>query len=239
VIQNVPTGKDFRDSGSSFLNLAWDNAISLALNFEDWSVHFHEGADGPEFWKRARRPLATALAMTQQGVEFLLKGRIADVSPFLLLHSGPSNWPKGSQRKSASFAEFRTMDAQDLIRAHDTVASTRLPSAFKTRNEELRLLRNSVFHTVVKESLVVAVTDVLVAILEAVHLLVGSHMWPQLRMAFIQNAPISVAAGGDLALALVNRELEKAIELLKPAQTRELLNFNKRQRRYSCPANSR
>lgn len=232
MITDVPNGQDFRDSGVGFLNLAWDNAIAFALD-EEWIKDCDEENVESVYWKKAHRPLATALAMAQQGVDFLLKARIADVSPFLLIDGGPSQWPKGSHQSDVPFSEFRTIDAQDLIRAHDAVASQRLPDQFKTNYEKLRRFRNSIFHTVDK-SVAVLVTDVLLSILQAINVLVGEYKWPRLRRQYIEDSPLSVAVDGDFTRVQVNRELSKVIDLLKPAQVKDILGFNKHQRAYIC-----
>jgi len=44
------------------------------------------------YWAAAERELANAIAIAHQGVEFLLKGRIALVSPYLLIVQDPKHW---------------------------------------------------------------------------------------------------------------------------------------------------
>jgi hypothetical protein len=79
MITDLPTSQDFQESGIGFLNLAWESAIDLLLELKEWKV---EGADElscDEYWKAAHRPLATATALAQQGIELLLKAQIAEV----------------------------------------------------------------------------------------------------------------------------------------------------------------
>ena len=103
-----------------------------------------------EYWASAQKPLSVALALVQQGTELLLKSRIIEVSPFLIFKGDPSLWPSGCDKQEISFSEFKTIDAQDLIRVHDTVVTSRLTEEFKNRYENLRRKRNTIMHTVDK-----------------------------------------------------------------------------------------
>ncbi len=139
LIVDVPTSKDFEITGVGFLNLAWDSVLNLALGFDmatnamvqhgitgksslDDEFEMAEKQLSDKYWEAAWHSLATAVVLAQQGTEFLLKARIAAISSFLLISRNPSDWPKGCDKRDASFADFRTIDAQDLIRAHDTTA---------------------------------------------------------------------------------------------------------------------
>jgi hypothetical protein len=100
MIVDVPTPDDFNASGTDFLNIAWGMIVDLSFDLktrqELWSG-FDKVAD--DYWKAAQRPLATALSLVQQGTEFLLKGHIATVSPYLLLSGDPSSWPRPTRQK--------------------------------------------------------------------------------------------------------------------------------------------
>ena len=106
MIVNVPTAEDFTRTGSNLLNLAWsqvDNLLAVRLDFENdtgledvspglMAIHKPEPETAEErkvrhreYWSAAERELANAMAIAHQGVEFLLKGRIALVSPYLLI----------------------------------------------------------------------------------------------------------------------------------------------------------
>ena len=135
--------------------------------------------DTDQYWKKAQRILATSLSLIQQGTEFILKGYIAQVSPFLLLSRDSSNWTSKSQIEDISFSEFKTIDAHDLIKVYNAVAfrrlsenntiiSHRLPEEFKQRFEKLRNQRNKVMHSVDK-NLKLTSKDLLVEILEISH----------------------------------------------------------------------
>lgn len=235
MITDIPTPDDFRVSGLSFLNLAWDSAISLALTLDDAAVKEwdDDGAVTDEYWTKAQHPLATALALTQQGTELLLKAQIIEVSPFLLFVGSPRDWPRGCDRNDIAFSSFRTIDAQDLARAHDTVAGVRLSMPFRQNLEKLRVLRNTVFHSVDKLKRFKA-KEILVAVLEVTNALIPNKTWVIVRKDYLSD---TAEAGLDdfAAEPIVARELSKAIELLSPAECNRLLKIDKHSRAYYCP----
>jgi len=234
VITDIPNKEDFFQSGLSMLNLAWDAVASLCLQLEysDLESMEEEGHTTEEYWKAAQQPISIALALAQQGIELLLKGRIAEVSPFLLL-TGPRDWPSACNDKDTSFADFHTIEAHELIRVHDSVVAERLSNSFKSQFDNIRRLRNIVFHGVDKRLRPTA-EDVFRVILEAVHCLYEPRSWIRLRRAYLENAPNSIAYyGPDCELILVLEALH-IIRILKPFETKKYLGFYKNRRRYIC-----
>ena len=235
MITDIPTSKDFQESGIGFLNLAWDNAITLLQDLDEWNISDFDddGEIQKDYWASAQRLLATALALTQQGIEMLLKARVAEASVFLLVSGEPRYWPHGCNIHDVPFADFRTIDAQDLIRVHDTVCTMRLSDDFKATFEKMRRLRNSVFHTVDRR-VKVKVDDILRSILFASEILIGPQKWVSLRREFISASPNSVPNGGDFADALLIRELHQATQRLTNAETERFIGLKQKQRRYLC-----
>jgi hypothetical protein len=77
-----------------------------------------------------------------------LKAKIAEASPFLLISNLPKEWPKECDKIDTAFADFRTIDAQDLIRVYNAVSVVKLSKEFIMNFEEFRKTRNALFHTV-------------------------------------------------------------------------------------------
>ena len=239
MITDVPTSNDFEQSGKAFLNLAWESAIGLFYNLtssdliesDDW------GHDEQDYWKACQAPLATSLGLAQQGIELLIKARIASVSPFLLIVGNPREWPK-SNGPNIAFADFRTIDAQDLIRVHDMVMARVLPDSFKQRFEQMRRMRNSIFHTVDKR-IEVQLNDVLKVILEASGTLLKTK-WVAMRREYLLTEPNSIAFDvSDYENAIMAKELMLIVDSFDPAFLLTHLGFNKKQRRYLCHSCSR
>jgi len=249
MIIDVPTGDDFKSAGIDFLNLAWNTLISLSTKLKDaeyfYNVYYSDENEevidqlsSEQYWKQAQRPLSTALSLIQQGTEFLLKGHIATVSPYLLILGDPSNYPSKSHERNIRFSEFKTIDAQDLVKVYNTVSTGRLPDNFRQRFEDLRSKRNIIMHTVYPE-LYIKTKNLFVEILEICHYLIEPNSWIKIRGQFIQNEPESVLYSPEtrelfnLMLAL---EINLVIDLLTPSANNKYFNFNKKTRRYFCPS---
>lgn len=241
MIIDIPTKEDFEQSGTTFLNLAWDSVIGMLFDLQE-SSEKEEGLDrSDEYWKAAQGKLAVALALAEQGIEFLLKARIIEISPFLLIARNPKDWPSNCESVEVPFATFRTIDAQDLIRVHDTVVPLRLPDPFKRRYDALRRKRNVILHTVDPE-LRISAKEVVLEILEASNALIGRHAWPRKRRLYLRQMPIQKAfASHDEEQDEVDENDELAMEMdiviknLTPAEAKALLGFFKTRRRYYCP----
>jgi hypothetical protein len=235
VITEIPDRDDFWTAGLSMLNLAWDTVSTLYqdLEFSELEQWDDAGEVTDEYWLAARQPISVALALTQQGIELLLKARIAEVSPFLLISGSPREWPSGCGQRDTPFADFQTIDAHELVRAHDAVVSQRVDDSFKEQVERLRRVRNVVFHGVSREDRPSGV-EVWRVILEAVENLGESRSWLRIRQTYLENSPQGVAWSTDRTDIILVWEFEKLIKLLGPAELRRFFGFEKGQRHYIC-----
>ncbi len=190
-----------------------------------------------ELWQSAQRTLATSLLLTHQGCELLLKGRIAHVSPYLLLSSDIKQWPRASTNNDVSFEDIRTIDAQDLIRLHDIVSAKPLSGEFRNGYTALRQKRNTVAHGISK-SIQFTSKEMLKSILEIVHELLPTEKWFSLRRNRLENNADSVLYPGesvDHHEFVLTRE---ALILIQEFDRKDLIRyfrFDKRRRRYYCP----
>lgn len=235
MITEIPTEREFHEVGLSLLNLSWDGAVTLLKDLdESQDAYDEEESETQEYWAAARHPLAVALATAQQGAEFLLKSRIVAISPFLLFAGPPEKWPRGCDKQDTAFGEFRTIDALDLIRVHDTCAPDRLPSEFVAEFEALRLKRNAIMHTVDRR-LSVHVEELILAILTIHSHLCRGERWTAARKRSLENSPVARLLSDDHVDAVLSWEFSLVCELLKPKEMKEFFAFNKRQRRYLCP----
>ena len=92
MIQDIPTDGEFFETGQSLLDVAWSTVVELldafhAGQYEGQGDEFEDYQ--ADFWNASQTRLRTSLTIMQQGVEFILKGRIAGVSSFLLLSDPP------------------------------------------------------------------------------------------------------------------------------------------------------
>lgn len=236
MITNLPTSIDFYQSGNELLNFAWDATSDLLTEFDQADYYgFDKNEVSDKYWAAARRTLTTSLTIVQQGIELILKGKICEISPYLLLSDPPSRWPSPYEGSSIDFSQFRTVDAQDLIRIYDTFSTTRLSEEFSERFHSLREKRNAIMHTV-GAGVSVQVTEVIEAILYMHKALFPSENWATTRREFLMNSPDSELGSGDYATNRVCWEFSIVRELLETAQILYFMGVNKRQRSYLCPA---
>jgi len=233
---DIPTANDFFISGKELFDFSWEIVAKLLGDIDD-AEYYGENSEevSDSYWAAAKRRLTTALSITQQGVELILKGKIAEISPYLLIVDPPSKWPSPYDGKAVSFLDFRTVDAQDLIRVIDTFADEPMPSDFVEQFHQLREKRNRIMHSVDKK-LVVNVTEVVESLLFMHKSLFPEENWASVRLRFLDVSPESELGANEYSRNIVCREISLVIELLKPSKVKTYLGIDKKQRRYICPA---
>ncbi|MGV3754272.1 MAG: hypothetical protein ACO1QS_02675 [Verrucomicrobiota bacterium] len=236
MITDIPRPKDFENTGISLLSIAWENAVQLSLSLQDAKTYGVKKSREKRYWQSAQTELATSIALVQQAVEFLLKARIVSVSPYLLISGTPREWPKGCNLKDTVFADFYSIDAQDIVRTHDAVAHARLPVEMVVLFEKMRKLRNRIVHTIDK-TLTVDVKEVIVAVLQISDWFFGPKQWLIVRRNKIENSPDATIYGGadNVALYSLAREVLNVVGVLGEADVQRFFGFSKKARRYICP----
>lgn len=235
MINGVPTSTDFRNHGIDYLNIGWGLVLDLVICYAD--AEELTGGGDPDtkagFWLAAERELATSLSLIEQGAEFLLKAKICEMSPWLLISRNPADWPRGSDRNNIEYAQFRTIDAQDLVKVLDTFATTRLPEDFVSAFETLRRERNSIMHTVNK-NLRLSAASLVEKILVVSEHLIESQSWIAARREFVVRDSRSIIDAEYNEYRVV-REFMSLVDLLTESQLKRFFGFSKRQRSYICP----
>lgn len=236
MIKDLPTAEQFEQVALDLLNLAWTSAADLTHNLklarEGWDDEAIDREITDEYWSAAQRPLATATSLVQQAMEFLLKARITTVSPYLLL---TDEWPRGCESRDAAFSEFKTIDANELIRVHNTVGTMRLDPAFIAFFNELRQLRNTATHSLIADRRF-SEREVFVSILKTVSFLLLPKTWIDIRRAYLDRDPIAVTHSTDFSPARLAQDITVAIDVMAPADTLTYFGFDKRARAYCCPS---
>lgn len=264
MITDIPTPDEFQASASELLNSAWNQVAELLIEFDSISSFLEGDKIAPEitpdgdtmirvpqsdeviernteqYWKASKQTMSVALTLIQQAVEFYIKGRIVHISPHLLLTAPVSSWPKKCNSENVSFSSFKTIDAQDLIKVHDTVCEKRFDDNFKRWYEEMRGLRNKVMHSVPKE-LNLTPEKLLESILY-VHDYFGPNDWVLDRQIFLSHTPsfsteLVREVENVYAHILLNvyKELEVVINKLSPSVVSKHFNYDKKARALICP----
>jgi hypothetical protein len=232
MIKDIPVQSDFDAVGGALLDQSWEVATSLLTLLDDGKLWF---ADQEEeaYWLAAHIKLSTAMAIAHQGAEFLLKGRIAAVSPLLLIMNAPREWPKPEADGHISFSQFRTVDAQDIVRLHNGCAAAPLDKDFAVAFEALRIRRNSIMHSV-NPNIKVDAATLLGEILMIYKSLMPERNWVDARHEALCESAAAKVWSADWVEASVVREFNAVSQVLTPKAMLDYFGFDKKQRVYLC-----
>lgn len=233
MVVGVPTASDFDSACISCLNIAWQAAYDLLYQEElaDIPTWDDDGTVTDDYWQSAQPILRNALGLIQQAHELGLKGKLAAVSPYLLISQDASRWPGGPA--PISFSSFRTVDAIDLPRAMELFASP-LSAGFRDLYEDVRKKRNTFAHGVSKGDRLSAI-DLFRIILTTHKELFAGQPWPKLRLTHLQTDPTAIAYSSDHSYPRLLREMEKVTNELTPAEAKEFFGVDTKSRWYICP----
>lgn len=239
MIVDVPSENDFQIAAENLINSAW-NSLTKLLEYhvvlEDIET---KQLEKERYWLYAKPELTAATAMVQHAVEFYLKAKILSISPYLLISSEPRMLPKRSDSENISFTEFRTLDAQDLLKVHNTFSSERLGDEFRQWFNDMRLMRNKIMHTVDKK-LSIEPTDLSISILQGHEYLVGKNCWISSRTSFLNRSPehgvkIGSAEEHDAYIHLeIHREISLVIDKLSPSNAKRFFKYDKKSLSETC-----
>ncbi len=94
MVRDIPDYQDFYGHGIDLLNVSWDMTMELLTRADDarnWDSPIDDIFD--EYLDSAESTLKSAMSTALQGVEICLKGKICEISPYLLLYGNPNDWP--------------------------------------------------------------------------------------------------------------------------------------------------
>jgi hypothetical protein len=243
MLIDIPESSDFYTSAENLINGAWNSLTKLLENHEVFEDLGSEQKAIAQYWVYAKPELTSALAMVQHAVEFFLKAKILSISPYLLISLDPRSLPRKSESIDISFSEFRTLDAQDLLKIYNTFSSDRMPDKFNQWFNDMRAMRNKIMHTVDK-TLSVEPASLARSILECHEYLVGKNCWIQSRISYLNRSPehgVGIGVDQDnendsfIHLA-IHRELSLITNRLSPSETKRFFKYDKRLPGTSCPA---
>lgn len=163
MILDIPTKEDFYTMADHIVNEAWGKIAELASTLRELddmndyyktSEHLLEASvkNLDHYWAFSRPKLITAFNLIIQSIEFRLKGLIVEVSPYLLITNSARTLPKPDSDGNIHYADFHTLDSQDLIKIHNTFAPKALPVAFNNWFNGMRNLRNRFMHSIDKKA---------------------------------------------------------------------------------------
>ena len=236
MITEIPTASEFQTAGLNQLYLAWQIAMQAVQDYEALDDRVDEAdkeAGSTEYWAKSQPALANAFGLIQQAMEMALKGRIASISPFLLISRDPKDWPKGVDTKAVPFSEFRTLDAADLVTVHNTFSPAPLSQQFRTFWDGVRRDRNKIMHSVSPRSFDPA--TLVRTIMTAAQALFSDVRWPKRLLDMESEGKYAAYGLDDGTRNVVMQQIDIAVRHLTPAENRLFLGYYVRRRSYICP----
>lgn len=236
MITDIPNASDFYFAGIELLDFSWETTLNLLFEYknlteatgltdEDWEK---------TYWQSAARSLSISMATIQQAVELIIKGRICEISPFLLLVDPPKQWPTPVVGESLSFSKFRTLDAHDLIKVNNLFSSTVFSSAFTEKFHKLRNIRNKFVHTVTGQPTNDAI-NVVITLLFFFRELFPSENWAKTRFTSLSQSPFFRVTNDSYSINNVLEEIHYVYEILSGQDVKLYFGVNKNNRLYHCP----
>ena len=156
-------------------------------------------------------------------------------SPYLLIHNPAGTLPGSSIDSEISFAQFKTIAAQDIVKMITAFTDKCLSEPFQSRFQELRSTRNKIMHSIGKE-ISIEPAQLIEILLEVHSELFPDRRWPSDRMQFLDRSPVAHLGAVDFTRNRVCWELEIVLNFLKPSKVKKFFSIEKDQRRYSCPS---
>jgi hypothetical protein len=244
MIIDVPSHDELRETAIGWLNLAWEVTIETLVSFKETVSYLEEDLDEEPpvrardvYWHDKRYKLNNAVALLQQSIELLLKARIAEISPYLLIAGDPHTWPKIDDNGEVSFLEFRTIDASQLIRVAGIATASQLPSDFKAFFERVRIQRNKIAHLNAGNMRIEA-HKILVDILTAYKFFYPDDNWVEFRKKYMVSTgeySVVFAYQDDVTHSNFLYELDAALSSLENRYTKAFFGFDKRKKARFCP----
>ena len=111
-------------------------------------------------------------------------------SPYLLIHNPAGTLPGSSIDSEISFAQFKTIAAQDIVKMITAFTDKCLSEPFQSRFQELRSTRNKIMHSIGKE-ISIEPAQLIEILLEVHSELFPDRRWPSDRMQFLHRSPVA------------------------------------------------
>lgn len=254
MIIEIPSADDFRRASIDLLNLVWSTAIGYlndCQDFEEFDDHTSDtfgdsdttwtpeerATTEVKLWQESQVSLANAFSLIQQAIEMGFKARIAEVSPFLLIARDARDYPAGSTKKDIPFSAFRSLDAADLMRVHNTVCREKLSDQFGNFWDSIRRRRNVLIHSVVLSGELIKPQELLEHVLIINKAMHPGETWFNRRLLHYkknyENTDVYMWEYGIIYADICN-EFYVAFNYLPKKMTREIFGFDHRARSYMC-----
>lgn len=242
MITNIPTAKEYIDSGRKILGKSWSRITGL---YDLWLYNSKRGhnigfginnrLDLSSFWNNSREDVAEAISNVQHGVELILKGRIIEINAFLIIKD-MSNQIKSEKKADVDFRGLKSIDSSEIIKILEKVTHHRLSDEFKEKFEKSRKMRNQFMHSIIGEGVSDAKKTLEYCLFMHAELFPGES-WIATR--WVHNRK-NVGYTVDLHHAdieqIMYREFFSALHILDPSVSKRYIGTFKKDVFYDCLA---
>lgn len=190
MIKNVPNPHELLVAGESQLNVAWDIIFNHVNEFEKWRDKEELCIDCVvkeeiDYWARLQNPIMTSLIVLFQGIEILLKYKISEISPYLLIETKQSKWKK-TDKNDIDFDSFATVDTTSILNLYNGIYETPLSEEFNRIFHRFKDIRNKSMHL---GAIVDLSHEEIVKCILLVHKeLVGRYAWTKSRRRYLEGS---------------------------------------------------
>lgn len=234
MIKKIPKASKLLASGKELLNLSWQLVVDiLCMQEED----FYEQLTQEEkklFWKRARREFLTAHTLLVQGIELIVKSRIAKVSPLLLIE----RLSDGSIQENDDFCKCKTIQESVLISYHNKVSDNSISSTFAGKFKDMLKLRNEIIHLETERYTSISGIKSLAKNVVSNVMYVSEELiqerWFSVREKFLEESVLAFGDEDTYARMLLCKEFYALKNFLSGPEYGKLFHLSKKAKNYYC-----
>jgi hypothetical protein len=255
MIINVPTADDLQTISLRLYFKAWAEVIEIITDWYESSGLLKLGkwipeedqfegdveVDEDKAWQAyldaAQSDFQGIYTMMQQSQEIGLKALICEVSPFLLLKRHEAK-AVDAETHTYDFTDFQTIDAADLIRAHNTFCNRGISPEFQRQFEEIRKSRNKIHHLGIHRN-PIDPGFIIDSLLNQYGELYPGRRWLGDRRHFAtvnRWSTVGLDSGGWSELTQVFDELWNILPTLPEIHFRTIMRHGPEEQRYICHA---
>ncbi|WP_428663469.1 hypothetical protein [Runella sp.] len=143
MITGIPTSDDYKAIGIECLLQAYTNIYEVDTSKTMKNVPRRE------MWGYHAIVVRTSIVLVHQGIESLLKAKIAETTPLLLIDQKRGDWKTMPNSSEQNFSDLYTISGEDLIRTYYAcIIPGSVSEEFQAHFETVRIARNRIVHGV-------------------------------------------------------------------------------------------
>ena len=230
MIENQPSPSDYQNVAFECLIQAYKSICKVD------NEELAEGILRSDIWDYNEIVLKTSVILTHQALEALLKSKISEIDPLLLLEQKQEKDKTSKKPVNCDFTDLYTISGQELLRIFFTnVDSSDYDKKLANHFEEVRLLRNKLVHGIGANKL--NPEPVLILIFRTFTFLCGKDsFWDALQDKFYEH-PAQLEGEPKFVFERADQyvHLEYLEALLGRGEMNKHFEHDFKARRYFCP----